>query len=622
MSARAAPGVRALTLAVAAALGATLVTGLLEARRAVSLGAHDLLRAEAVAAVELWRGGAGAGRLDELYPGRWRLEPGTAAELDRPVIRSTPRGLLARTTVYAADGWTPAGTLVLLARSGTGRPPGGAPWWMALTATAGLLAVSGWRVRRLAAGRTAGPRSRAPGLAPAGRATLEWLLTAALLAAPLVSARRSAHEALARLTDLRLRGAAAALAGFIRPGGAGLDPGVVTRVTELPFLLRGAGVGSARTTLPPGDAAALAALPSPPPHRVRVRATPYAAADVGPVRLAMAPLEHTRAPGAVMLATALVGLLLAAVLGLLAPLLARPRELRRNLTAWGFLAPATAHLAVFTLGPLAFALWLSLHRWSLVDVARPFVGLANYGALLHDAGFWSAIRNTAIFTLHVPVAMAVALAFALLVHRRTRTLLWVRTALFLPSVTSLVAIAVVWQWIFNDNYGILNWLLSLGGLGPVRWLTSPKTALLSIMILSVWLIVGYQMVLFQAGLAAIPEELYEAARIDGAGAWQRFLHVTLPGLRHTLFFVLVTSVIGSFQVFGAVYVMTEGGPLGATDVAVYHIYKEAWEFLRFGSAAAQSWVLFAIIFAVTWLHFRVLEHRAEGPVPSTHGVAR
>ncbi len=248
--------------------------------------------------------------------------------------------------------------------------------------------------------------------------------------------------------------------------------------------------------------------------------------------------------------------------------------------------------------------------------------MGNYVALLGDASFWRALGNTAVLTLHVPVAMALALGFALLVHRRTRGLVLVRAALFLPSITSLVAIAIVWQWILNADYGILNWLLGLVGIAPVRWLTSPRTALLSIMILSVWLVVGYQMVLFQAGLAAIPEELYEAARIDGAGVWRRFWHITLPGLRHTLFFVLVTSVIGSFQIFGAVYVMTEGGPLGATDVAVYHIYKEAWEFLRFGNAAAQSWVLFAVIFVVTWMHFRLLERGRVQQVPAPASVDR
>lgn len=164
---------------------------------------------------------------------------------------------------------------------------------------------------------------------------------------------------------------------------------------------------------------------------------------------------------------------------------------------------------------------------------------------------------------------------------------------------------------FNAEYGLLNAILAWVGLGPVPWLDSPSTALPALMLMSVWMVVGYQMVLFQAGLAAIPENLYDAARIDGAGAWSRFWHVTLPGLRHTLFFVLVTSVIGSFQVFGAVYVMTEGGPLGATDVAVYHIYEEAWEFFRFGRAAAMSWILFAIIFGLTWLQFRGLDRDGD-----------
>jgi ABC-type sugar transport system permease subunit len=275
------------------------------------------------------------------------------------------------------------------------------------------------------------------------------------------------------------------------------------------------------------------------------------------------------------------------------------------------MAPSLLHLAVFTFGPLAFAAWLSLHRWSLVDVARPFVGLENYARLLGDGEFWNAVKNTAVFTLHVPVSMVVALSLALLVHRRVRGAIALRAMLFLPSITSLVAIAVVWQWMLNDEFGLINWALSRFGVGPVPWLTSPTTALPAIMIMSIWLVVGYQMVLFQAGLNAIPQDHYDAAKIDGAGRWQRFIHVTLPGLRHTLFFVLITSVIGSFQVFGAVYVMTEGGPLRSTDVAVYHIYQEAWEFLRFGDAAAMSWVLFLIIFVATWLQFRTLERRGE-----------
>jgi len=314
-----------------------------------------------------------------------------------------------------------------------------------------------------------------------------------------------------------------------------------------------------------------------------------------------------------MVMLGLIGLIAAACCLSFAGLTDHPREFRRNCVAWSFLAPSIFHLLIFTLGPLALAAWLSLHRWSLLDATRPFVGLANYVHLLRDGAFWNAIRNTTVFTLHVPVSMALALGLALVVHRRVRGIVFLRATLFLPTITSLVAIAMVWQWMLHDEYGLVNWLLTAAGFSPVRWLSSPSTALLSIMIMAVWMVVGYQMILFQAGLATIPQELYDAARIDGAGPWRRFIHVTLPGLRHTLFFVLVTSVIGSFQVFGAVYVMTEGGPLRSTDVVVYHIYQEAWEFLRFGDAAAMSWILFGMIFFVTWLQFRTLERRvAEG----------
>ena len=297
----------------------------------------------------------------------------------------------------------------------------------------------------------------------------------------------------------------------------------------------------------------------------------------------------------------------------LVQLASRPRALRRTLAAWGLLTPAAALILAFTLGPLLFSLWISLHEWRLIDPAPLFLGFDNYAALLRDREWWSAIGNTALFTLHVPVAMAIALALAILTRGSRRALRWARLALFLPGITSVAAIAVVWKWLLSDQYGLANRGLERAGLGSVPWLTSPDTALASLMIIGIWMVVGYQMVVFQAGLAAIPRDWYDAARVDGAGSWQRFRHITLPGLRHTLFFVLVTSIIGSFQVFGLVYVMTEGGPLGATDVAVYHIYREAWEFLQFGNAAAMSWLLFAVVFAATWLHFRFLDaRRAHG----------
>ncbi len=256
-------------------------------------------------------------------------------------------------------------------------------------------------------------------------------------------------------------------------------------------------------------------------------------------------------------------------------------------------------------------------RWQTSDDVDPLLDQAVVegavgSASLYDEDSWFQ-RGTLFLTesLHVPLAMAVALMLALALEQIGRASVALRTLLFLPGITSLVAIAIAWQWMLHDEYGLINWLLSFIGLGPVPWLSSTTIALPALMILSIWIVLGYQIVLFPAGLAAIPRELYDAARIDGAGSWQRFRHVTLPGLRPTLFFVLVTAVIGSFQMFGVVYVMTEGGPLHSTDVAVFHIYEEAWEFFRFGRAAAMSWLLFTLIFVATWIQFRILERRLE-----------
>jgi ABC-type sugar transport system permease subunit len=363
------------------------------------------------------------------------------------------------------------------------------------------------------------------------------------------------------------------------------------------------------SALPPEPTRALAEGAPGHDRRIVADRVIYAVADRGPIRLVLPAFEQVANPAASAVACVGVGLGLWALVLSLGPLLAVPRRFREEIAAWSFLAPALVHLAVFTIGPLFFAAWLSLHRWSLVDDARPFVGAENYRRVLGTADFWHAIWNTTVYTLHVPVSIALALAFALLARQRGRFAALARTTMFLPCITSLAAAAMVWQWLLHDEYGLANYVLSWFGVAPVKWLTSPATALLSVMLVSVWTTVGYQVVLLQAGLAAIPRDLYDAARIDGAGRWQQLWHVTLPGLRHTLFFVLVTSVIGSFQVFGLVYVMTDGGPLHATDVAVFHIYEEAWDYLRFGSAAAMSWVLFALIFAVTWLHFRTLERR-------------
>jgi multiple sugar transport system permease protein len=290
---------------------------------------------------------------------------------------------------------------------------------------------------------------------------------------------------------------------------------------------------------------------------------------------------------------------------------ARGRTRRTTGTALVFIGPSLLHLVVFLFTPIAFAAWLSVHQWDIIAPDKPFVGAANFAEMFRDEGFLNALKNTALYTLNVPIGMACALAVAMLLHRRLHALGFLRTLYFLPSVTSFVAIALVWMWIYHPSFGIANYLLALVGIPALPWLNSANTAMGSLIIFSIWLGLGYQMVIFLAGLQGIPEELYEAARIDGASSWHLFRHVTLPLLQPTTLFILITSVIGSFQVFTSVYVMTGGGPVGSTDVLVYHIYQAAWEQLRMGYASALSWVLFVIIMIATAIQFKLLGKSIE-----------
>ncbi|MBC7894237.1 MAG: sugar ABC transporter permease [Cytophagaceae bacterium] len=319
-------------------------------------------------------------------------------------------------------------------------------------------------------------------------------------------------------------------------------------------------------------------------------------------------------PGLVATEFAVVLLVAAAAIVLLAWVVS-PRlpvgERREALTAWGFLAPSALHLALFTLGPLVFTAWLSLHDWDLLSTARPFVGLANYVTLGRDPLFWNALGNTAVYSLYVPVTMALALGAALVLNQPLRGVRVLRAIVFLPAVISYVAIAMVWQWLYHADYGLLNYVIrSLGGTG-VDWLGNPGTALLAVMIVSAWVQVGYQMIVYLAGLQGIPAGLHEAARLDGASSWNRFRYVTLPLLRPVSLYLFITGIIWSFQVFALVYVMTEGGPVHATDVLVYQIYQNAWEFRRMGYASAMSWVLFAILVGLTAVQWRLLNKRVD-----------
>jgi multiple sugar transport system permease protein len=281
-------------------------------------------------------------------------------------------------------------------------------------------------------------------------------------------------------------------------------------------------------------------------------------------------------------------------------------ERKRLVTGYQFLGPSFLILLVFVFTPVLFSLYLSFHEWNVVSSAKPFVGLDNFRRLISDHRFWHAFLNTVLYTLHVPVGMVIALILAALMNQDIRGVRVLRALYFLPSISSFVAVALVWKWLYHPQFGLFNYTLAIFGLPAYDWLADPNTALISVMILSIWMAVGYQMIIFLAGLQGIPGEIYEAAKVDGASALKRFWHITLPMLRPTTFFVLVTSMISSFQVFSLIYVMTQGGPVRSTDVVVFHIYQNAWEYLRMGYASAMSWVLFIVIVGATWLQFRFM----------------
>ena len=276
-----------------------------------------------------------------------------------------------------------------------------------------------------------------------------------------------------------------------------------------------------------------------------------------------------------------------------------------------FLAPALLVLGVFFLLPVVAALGLSLTDYDLYALADirhlRFVALNNYWDLLHQPKFWSALGHTLYFVIvGVPLSIMVSLGAALLLNSplvRYKTLF--RTALFAPVVTTVVAVAVVWRYIFNTKYGLLNYALGMAGIHPVDWLGNPHWAMPSIILFAVWKNFGYNMIIFLAGLQAIPRDLYEAARIDGASVVQQFRHITLPMLGPTLLMVGILTVSGYFQLFAEPYVMTEGGPLQSTTSVLYLMYNEGFKWWNFGTASAVAFLLFVIMFVVTALMLRV-----------------
>ena len=292
------------------------------------------------------------------------------------------------------------------------------------------------------------------------------------------------------------------------------------------------------------------------------------------------------------------------------------KKIGESVAALAFLGPFLVGMLVFKAWPLAYAFWLSFHSYDLFSEPKP-VGFANYAYLLQQGDFWISIKNTATYTA-VVVTCQTTLAFllALVMDQKIRGKTFWRTAFFLPSVTSSVAISLIFMFIFFKN-GVLNQVLAWTGLDhvlhaiglapPVDWLGDTRTALAAIMVQNIWSTSGFFMIVFLAGLQDIPESLYEAARVDGANGWQQLWHVTLPSLRPTTFYVVTMGLIGCFQIFDQVYVMTEGGPLKSTLTTAYLLYKEAFANFEMGYACAIAFVLAGVIFLCTLVQQRIMK---------------
>ena len=277
----------------------------------------------------------------------------------------------------------------------------------------------------------------------------------------------------------------------------------------------------------------------------------------------------------------------------------RPGRVRYALTVLVFLAPSAVPLVLFTLVPMLRALWTSLHQWNLLAPMK-WVGLDNYLHLLQDPETHRAFANTAYYIAgYLPLVYLGGLGLALALNAAIPLRNFLRGIYFLPVVASWIVVALIWRWLLNPSVGIVNYLLGLIGITGPGWWTDPAWAMPSIILASAWKDLGFVMVILLAGLQGIPQDLYEAARVDGAGWWSRLFHITMPMLSPTTFFVVVISLINGFQVFDQVYAMTGGGPAGASTVVVQQVYDLTFRYGQAGMASALSWLLFLVVLAFT-----------------------
>ncbi len=296
--------------------------------------------------------------------------------------------------------------------------------------------------------------------------------------------------------------------------------------------------------------------------------------------------------------------------------MSRPDVEREARAGWAFLAPALGLIGVFFVVPVIAGLVLSFTDFDIYAIGDPsvarFVGFHNYRQALTDPEFWNALKNTLYFVLvGGPLSVLVSLGAALLVNARlTRMTEVFRLIYYTPVVTTLVAVAIVWRYLYHPHYGLIDYVLGWFRIPPIDWLGDRRWAMPAIMLMAIWKNFGYNMLIFIAGLQSIPDELYEAAHIDGASAWERFIHITVPGLAPTFLFVGVVTMIGQFQLFAEPYVMTQGGPVRSTVSVVLLMYEQGFRWWRMGLATAIAFILFVIMLGATLLQMRL---QRQGP---------
>ena len=274
---------------------------------------------------------------------------------------------------------------------------------------------------------------------------------------------------------------------------------------------------------------------------------------------------------------------------------------KQNIAGWIFIFPALLGTIIFIIIPVICSFGLSFAKWDLLNPIK-FVGLENYRIIFHEEVFYKILINTIVFAISTSVlGVIIPLILAAILNNKIRGSEFYKTAYFLPFITPMIVIGIVWQWIFDPNIGLLNTFLHI----HINWLYDTNYAMPALIIVSVWKLIGYNMVIFLAALSGISQNLFEAAKIDGANKFQVFKNITVPMLSPTIFFVVIVTAICSFQVFDLIYLMTQGGPLDSTNVLVYAIYKNAFEFFNAGKASAIAYVLFFIILILTLIQWNL-----------------